>query len=64
MKANMNTLLYKNGKTSNPALSDSNSNSAVNLKKKEYTPINNYKPTGKLIYNDSFFEHIQNKTTN
>ena len=63
MKANMNTLLYKNGKTSNPALSDSNSNSAVNLKKKEYTPINNYKPTGKLIYNDSFFEHIQNKTT-
>ena len=61
MKASMNTLLYKNGKTSNPALSDSNSNSAVNLKKKEYTPINNYKPTGKLIYNDALFQHIENK---
>jgi hypothetical protein len=57
MDANMNTLLYKNGKTSNPALAP-----AALAKKKEYTPINTYKPTGKLIYNDSFFEHIQNKT--
>lgn len=56
MKANMNTLLYKNGKTANPALTE------VAVKKKEYTPINNYKPTGKLIYNESFFQHIQNKT--
>jgi hypothetical protein len=62
MNANMNTLLYKNGKTANPSLSDGNSNIAV--KKKEYTPIDNYKPTGKLIYNESLFQHIQNKTTN
>ena len=58
MDANMNTLLYKNGKPSNPVLA----NGAALAKKKEYTPINTYKPTGKLIYNDSFFEHIQNKT--
>jgi hypothetical protein len=60
MNANMNTLLYKNGKTANPSLSDSN----IAVKKKEYTPINTYKPTGKLIYNESLFQHIQNKTTN
>ncbi|NBN99690.1 MAG: hypothetical protein EBV19_10710, partial [Flavobacteriia bacterium] len=51
MKANMNTLLYKNGKNANPALAE------VAVKKKEYTPINSYKPTGKFIYNDSFFQH-------
>lgn len=56
MKANMNTLLYKNGKNANPALAE------VAVKKKEYTPINSYKPTGKFIYNESFFQHIQNKT--
>ena len=56
MKANMNTLLYKNGKTANPALAE------VAVKKKEYTPINSYKPTGKFIYNESLFQHIQNKT--
>jgi len=60
MKANMNTLLYKNGKNSNPALAPDGGAAAA--KKKEYTPINTYKPTGKLIYNESFFEHIQNKT--
>ena len=58
MNANMNTLLYKNGKTGNPPLVD-----GTTVKKKEYTPINTYKPPGKLIYNDSFFQHIQNKTT-
>jgi hypothetical protein len=58
MKVNMNTLLYKNGKTSNPTLAPD----GAAAKKKEYTPINTYKPTGKLIYNESFFQHIQNKT--
>jgi hypothetical protein len=61
MDANMKTLIYKNGKASNPALMPSSAAAAA-AKKKEYTPINTYKPTGKLIYNDSFFEHIQNKT--
>jgi hypothetical protein len=60
----MKTLIYKNGKASNPALTPGSAASAAAAaaKKKEYTPINTYKPTGKLIYNDSFFEHIQNKT--
>ena len=50
--ANLNALLYKNGKGSAPTST---------VIKKEYTPINNYKPTGKLIYNDTFFQHIENK---
>jgi hypothetical protein len=50
--ANLNALLYKNGKGSAPTST---------VVKKEYTPINNYKPTGKLIYNDTFFQHIENK---
>ena len=58
--ASLNALLYKNGKGRAPTggIGGGGSNTVV---KKDYTPINNYKPTGKLIYNDSLFQHIENK---
>lgn len=36
-----------------------------NLQKaqKQYTPINNYKPTGNLVYNNEMFEKIEKKIT-
>ena len=53
--ANLNALLYKNGKG---AAATGGGTAVV---KKDYTPINSYKPTGKLIYNDALFQHIENK---
>jgi hypothetical protein len=56
--ANLNALLYKNGKGgSGPATAGT----GTAVVKKDYTPINSYKPTGKLIYNDALFQHIENK---
>ena len=54
--ANLNALLYKNGKCGAPA-----AGAGTAVVKKDYTPINSYKPTGKLIYNDALFQHIENK---
>lgn len=56
--ASLNALLYKNGKGRAPTGGSGGSSTVV---KKDYTPINNYKPTGKLIYNDALFQHIENK---
>jgi hypothetical protein len=55
---NLNSLLYKNGKGATPSGGGAGGNVVI---KKEYTPINNYKPTGKMVYNDSLFQHIENK---
>jgi len=42
-------------------LNDKN-NSTNNMKiKKEYTPINQYKPTGNLVYNPEMFEKLEKK---
>jgi hypothetical protein len=30
---------------------------------KDYTPITNYKPTGKLVYNPELFEHIERRVS-
>ena len=54
--ANLNALLYKNGKGGATA-----AGAGTAAVKKDYTPINSYKPTGKLIYNDALFQHIENK---
>lgn len=56
--ANLNSLLYKNGKGATSNGGGLGGNVVI---KKEYTPINNYKPTGKMVYNDSLFQHIENK---
>ena len=40
-------------------LSNENSN---NVKVKQFTPINKYKPSGHLVYNPDFFEKIQGRT--
>ena len=56
--ANLNALLYKNGKGSGIGTGTGTGTAVV---KKDYTPINSYKPTGKLIYNDALFQHIENK---
>ena len=58
--ASLNALLYKNGKGRAPT-GGSGGGGSNTVVKKDYTPINNYKPTGKLIYNDSLFQHIENK---
>lgn len=38
-------------------------NLKINNKKEQkiYTPLNNYKPTGKLVYNDEYFDKLKNK---
>lgn len=60
--ASLNALLYKNGKGRAPTGGGvGGSGSGSTVVKKDYTPINNYKPTGKLIYNDALFQHIENK---
>ena len=56
--ANLNALLYKNGKGGAGTGAGTGGTAVV---KKDYTPINSYKPTGKLIYNDALFQHIENK---
>jgi len=45
--------MYKNNK--------SNSNAAKSKDDKKYTPINSYKPSGKLIYNDELFNNLEDK---
>jgi len=64
--ANLNALLYKNGKGggaagTGAAAGTGGSGGGTAVVKKDYTPINSYKPTGKLIYNDALFQHIENK---
>jgi len=53
-----------------PAPDDINSGSvnarnvdAVMAKKKEYTPIGQYKPTGNLVYNRDMFEKLEKKVS-
>lgn len=58
--ANLNALLYKNGKGGS-AGTGAGAAAGTAVVKKDYTPINSYKPTGKLIYNDALFQHIENK---
>ena len=41
-------------------LNDRNGN-PIQKNKKEYTPINQYKPTGNLVYNPEMFENIGKK---
>ena len=36
---------------------------AVQAKKKEYTPIQQYKPTGNLVYNRDLFEKLEKKVS-
>ena len=43
------------------AQSSGSSAGADKKEQKQYTPIQTYKPTGNLIYNNEFFEKIQNK---
>jgi hypothetical protein len=45
--------IYKNNR--------SNSNGAKSKDDKKYTPINSYKPSGKLIYNDELFNDLEDK---
>lgn len=60
--ANLNALLYKNGKGGSAGTgAGAAAGTGTAVVKKDYTPINNYKPTGKLIYNDALFQHIENK---
>ena len=33
----------------------------INLNKKNYTPINSYKPSGNLVYDDSLLNTLENK---
>jgi hypothetical protein len=40
-----------------------NINGKNNGKEKDYKPINSYKPTGNLIYNDNLFRKIEEKTS-
>jgi hypothetical protein len=48
MYANVN--MYKN-----------NGNNVKAKEEKKYTPINSYKPSGKLIYNDELFNDLEDK---
>ena len=50
--SNPNNLLVKTNET----------NKKLNIKK-EFTPINSYKPTGNFVYADDLFERIEDKTS-
>jgi len=47
-----------NGNNGNNANANANSNT-----KREYTSVNNYKPTGNLVYNQDMFEKLERKVT-
>ena len=38
-----------------------NNNNSNQKQKKEYTPINQYKPTGNLVYNPEMLENLEKK---
>ena len=42
-------------------LNDNNNNGSSQKQKKEYTPINQYKPTGNLVYNPELLENLEKK---
>ncbi len=57
--ADMNALLYNHGHSSSSAQQQSQQQQSQ--QKKEYTPINSYKPTGNLVYNQEFFKKLEDK---
>lgn len=56
--ANIDHTLLNRNKTS------SSSNTNPNLVKKEYKPINSYKPTGSLVYSNDFLKKIDERMNN
>jgi hypothetical protein len=42
---------------------DDNNNNNIKSQKKNYTPINSYKPSGNLVYNEDLLNKIENKFT-
>jgi len=56
--ANIDHTLLNRNKTS------SSSNANPNLVKKEYKPINSYKPTGSLVYSNDFLKKIDERMNN
>jgi hypothetical protein len=47
--------------TDNKILNDKNGNPASQKGKKEYTPVNQYRPTGSLVYNPELLENLEKK---
>ena len=45
----------------NAGLFNDKSNPPVEKHKKVYTPVNEYQPTGNLVYNNEMFEKIEKK---
>jgi hypothetical protein len=52
-----------NGEDMNSKIFNDKTNNVNQKDQKQYTPINNYKPTGNLIYNQEMFEKIEKKVT-
>ena len=52
-----------NGEDMNSKIFNDKTNNINQKDQKQYTPINNYKPTGNLIYNQEMFEKIEKKVT-
>jgi len=50
----------EDGDPNSKVLNDNNNNSNQK-QKKEYTPINQYKPTGNLVYNPEMLENLEKK---
>lgn len=46
---------------SNSKMLNDNNNGSNQKQKKEYTPINQYKPTGNLVYNPEMLENLEKK---
>ena len=46
---------------SNSKMLNDNNNGSSQKQKKEYTPINQYKPTGNLVYNPEMLENLEKK---
>lgn len=60
-----NILENKNAAPSEEQLVGSNGqDKAIDPKKKQYTPIATYKPTGNLVYNKELFDELEKKIVN
>jgi len=58
---NINNGIFNDRSNVSNANANTNSNNANS--KREYTSVNNYKPTGNLVYNQDMFEKLEKKVT-
>jgi hypothetical protein len=54
-----NTLLYN--QRNEPSAAGGSGQSGGGMDKKEYKPTDSYRPTGNLVYNQEYFQKLENR---